>query len=237
MARPKENKVLKEIDAIDLYINHRYTISEISTLSGKHPQTIKRYFEDHDVGIIGKGKNGSKKHLCVCNICEQSFYGKKNKKYCSTKCTNIFQNQRLKSKPLYLYNSLKQGAKKRNIYVDFTPKTFEKWYINQLKVQDNKCSITGVILRSPSEGKHLRKVSVDRVDSSKGYYPENCRLICLGLQYLKNDFSLEETLSFIQEVKTEKRAVKIDGVPASNKGYPAVFKGKKYIALHEDVLV
>ena len=44
-------------------------------------------------------------------------------------------------------------------------------------------------------------VSVDRIDSSKGYIQGNVELVCLCINYAKNSFSKDEMLDFIKKIK------------------------------------
>ena len=50
--------------------------------------------------------------------------------------------------------------------------------------------------------KSLKKASLDRIDSSKGYIEGNVEFICQGINLAKKDYTKEETVSFIKEIKT-----------------------------------
>lgn len=52
--------------------------------------------------------------------------------------------------------------------------------------QNNKCAYLGTeMIWRPKSG--IYKMSIDRIDSSKGYIPSNCQLVCDGINRLKSD--------------------------------------------------
>jgi len=46
----------------------------------------------------------------------------------------------------------------------------------------------------------LKTVSVDRIDSSKGYVPGNVQLVCKWVNLAKQDYSNEDMLAVLKEV-------------------------------------
>jgi hypothetical protein len=50
----------------------------------------------------------------------------------------------------------------------------------------------------------MTKASLDRIDSTKGYIKGNVEFVCLAINYAKNKFSKEDTLTFLNEIKAPK---------------------------------
>jgi len=67
--------------------------------------------------------------------------------------------------------------------------------------QGGRCPYTGIelILRPARKrgGKDPYQASVDRIDSSLGYTPGNIEFVALWVNYAKNSWSREETMSFL----------------------------------------
>lgn len=49
--------------------------------------------------------------------------------------------------------------------------------------------------------------SVDRIDSSKGYVKDNIEFISIGVNYLKNEYSKQQTIDFIEQVIKNKTSL------------------------------
>lgn len=87
----------------------------------------------------------------------------------------------------------------REIKMDITPQDIKNQYIKQ----DGKCYYTGVDLILPKNfivAVHEDVVSVDRIDSSKGYTPENIQLVNKKINNMKNVFSSEEFIAICHKV-------------------------------------
>lgn len=95
------------------------------------------------------------------------------------------------------------NAKKRAVATD---KEFDLdvVYINELfKVQLGKCALSGVdmFFATRTEDKSLYQVSIDRIDNTKGYIKGNVQLVALGINYMRNDFTVADAITFIEDVK------------------------------------
>lgn len=78
---------------------------------------------------------------------------------------------------------------------------------NQWDKQNGKCPYTGWELDNPQSTRqadqalhHIRRASVDRIDSSMGYTKENIQFVCLMAQYAKHTFTPNELLLFCRAV-------------------------------------
>lgn len=50
------------------------------------------------------------------------------------------------------------------------------------------------------EGRVNTNLSVDRIDSTKGYSKENVQLVCMAANQMKNDLSMEEFVEMCEAV-------------------------------------
>jgi len=80
-------------------------------------------------------------------------------------------------------------------------------YLRQVWVQQNGiCPYTGIkMLLPPSSSKYhkinsLKKASLDRIDSRRGYVRGNVEFVCLAINYAKNKHTKNEMLDFINDV-------------------------------------
>jgi hypothetical protein len=74
------------------------------------------------------------------------------------------------------------------------PMKITKAFIEELyNKQDGKCYYTGLKMKIQSElNKDLMIMSLDRIDSSKGYVEDNVVLCCWGINLLKGQHSVSE---------------------------------------------
>jgi hypothetical protein len=120
-------------------------------------------------------KNTSKKTY-VCKDCAK----KKNRKYKNTE-TGYKNN---------LWNNLVGNAKRRNIPVLICKEDIDLIY----KEQKGLCAVTGMPMEYVSgvESKNSFAVSVDRIDSNKGYTKDNVRLVCARVNLIKMEMEDEQ---------------------------------------------
>lgn len=79
----------------------------------------------------------------------------------------------------YLYHTKRQECRKKAIPFDLT----KEWYRGQL---EKGCAVTDLPFRLTAQGKpNPYSPSVDRIDPSKGYLKNNCRLVLYGVNSLK----------------------------------------------------
>ena len=96
------------------------------------------------------------------------------------------------------WNSLKGGAKERNLEVAITKQDV----IDLWKKQKGLCSVTGLPMEKVKAKqttragyKNLYRASVDRIDSQKGYTLDNIRMVCSHVNIMKMDLT-DEQLKF-----------------------------------------
>jgi hypothetical protein len=54
------------------------------------------------------------------------------------------------------------------------------------------------------KGKHSTNISIDRIDSNKGYTKDNIQLVCAYVNIMKSDKSIEELKYFCQCILNNK---------------------------------
>lgn len=64
------------------------------------------------------------------------------------------------------------------------------------KKQEGRCAITGVKFSLTGGPRRIDQASLDRIDSSKDYVTGNVWIVCLGVNFLKNSFALEDVIRF-----------------------------------------
>lgn len=86
-------------------------------------------------------------------------------------------------------NQLKRSAKKRRLEITITKQ--ELW--DKFLKQDQKCALTGVDLKFDScVRKRDGNASLDRIDSSKGYYTDNVQWVHKIVNVMKQDLDEKE---------------------------------------------
>lgn len=157
----------------------------------------------------------------VCNKCGESavdkFY-KTNKKYCKV-CTSARSNERyhsLKSEDKAAYRERSRLWQTNNIFqqrflaarsrarakgIDFN---ITKDYIVELyEKQGGKCFYSGIPLSKRLNDRHV--LSIDRVDSDKGYVADNVVISCAIVNSMKNDMTKDEFTSIIESIYQNQR--------------------------------
>ena len=69
--------------------------------------------------------------------------------------------------------------------------------------QEGKCALSGIIMTIIGErgsDDYWKSVSLDRINSSKGYVEGNVQLVCTGVNYMKKDMSDSTFISFCKKV-------------------------------------
>tara|TARA_B100001093_G_scaffold519955_1_gene611684 strand:+ start:1222 stop:1617 length:396 start_codon:yes stop_codon:yes gene_type:complete len=84
------------------------------------------------------------------------------------------------------------------------PIEVDVWYVYQIGVKQNwKCAIKGVPLEFVNNGKYWRGkkcnrevMTIDRIDSTKGYVKGNVQLLCCEANVWKADFSHDQLMQY-----------------------------------------
>ena len=104
------------------------------------------------------------------------------------------------------FNHFKRNAKKRNI--DWSEELTIDYLYNLLLKQDKKCALTGLdidlteLRKSSNVAFEFMTASLDRIDSSIGYYQGNVQFISIAMNHMKNvmsDSEVKELLNIIRK--------------------------------------
>jgi hypothetical protein len=95
------------------------------------------------------------------------------------------------------YLSLCDRAKRNGLIVDITKQDLYDLWDNQ----QGKCALSGIEMTYISNcGRIPTNVSVDRIDSSKGYIKGNVQLVCMAVNQMKNDLDTQTLLMFCNAI-------------------------------------
>lgn len=102
----------------------------------------------------------------------------------------------------WLRLQLKKSAKARGLA--WHPEITTAWIHAQFEKQDGKCFYTGIPFAIVEAKRGIRRPSLDRLDSSKGYEPSNLVLCLCAVNYMKNDYTLEEFSALLEDIRTHR---------------------------------
>lgn len=101
-------------------------------------------------------------------------------------------------------NGAIRRSKKFNRYIDINI----DYLLYLWEKQKGKCAVTGYDMTFDFyKGRVNSNVSLDRIDSSKGYTKDNVQLVCMVINQMKNDLNMNEFVNICRDIvkcKTEK---------------------------------
>lgn len=160
------------------------------------------------IKLLDERKNNNRYWLCECecgNIKEirASHLLKGHSKSCGcswhNKNKDNFNWKGYGDIPLDFFNSIKRGAESRKLEFNITIEYL--WSI--LEKQKHRCALSGIKLMFSTTRKNknkIRTMSVDRIDSSKGYVEGNIQWVHKTINIMKNKLSDEEFIMFCKNV-------------------------------------
>lgn len=146
--------------------------------------------------------------VCECELCHKEYNvaGKALRGGHSSSCRDCRNTYRFsgeshphwkgyKDIPHAFWNSIITSARQRNI--DFDISIQDAWKL--LERQDFKCALTGLdisIKHIQSRRKQECTASLDRIDSSQGYLPNNVQWVHKTINRMKWDLNQSDFISF-----------------------------------------
>lgn len=155
-----------------------------------------------------------------CSVCGKNFHLKKSQRdkrklepACSRDCRAKYLKKAYSgvSNPnaypshldaffAYKVGHIKSAAKQRKLAVTVTAEYLRSVY----DAQNGLCCYSGIPMKLHSENEgnqpDLDTLSVDRIDSKKGYVPGNIALCCNAINKMKGSASVEETSTFVEKI-------------------------------------
>lgn len=186
-------------DVQKFYKNNRNWCKKCLTI--KYRESTRIYAAKHvaqtTARLVERSTNPKQCRLCPEN--NLTKFSKFNFHYC-TKCMSIKQ---LSIKHLELkqgnytkfFKRILSGAKIRSLSKSMEFNLTVEWLENKRKEQNNKCYYTGIEF-NPFKRKHT--LSMDRLDSTKGYTTDNVVLCIWIVNSMKNNSSLEDFKDMIK---------------------------------------
>lgn len=179
-------------------LNKVKVLKQVSVYKKNNPVIIK----SHKMNVFSKKAGRSIE--CKCSNCDNSIFKNKddfnniNKlMYCSKEC----KIKNSKSDYYYYLKQVEKRAKKMGREFDLD-ENFIKDLLEQ--VQCNKCNVSniGIKLYNLKDIKSLyNTASLDRINSNKGYTKDNIQWICLGINYMKLDYTNDELHEILELIK------------------------------------
>jgi hypothetical protein len=181
--------------------NKDKVLKQVAEYNLKNPQLKTKINENKLLNRINK--KAGRIYECKCGECDNIIFVTKkdieenNIKYCSKEC------KKKQNKSDY-YHYLKQIEKRANkINKEFN---LDENFIKELLEvkQKNRCNYSNIEIKlyDKNAKKSLNNsASLDRIDSQKGYTKDNVHWVCLGINYMKLNYSDEETHKLLRLIK------------------------------------
>ncbi len=143
--------------------------------------------------------DGSSRYEHFCKACSREYLRKRRSRIPSAVQT-FDRNARRTRTPASYLSYLRRKIAGRNRPATVTVQNLEEMW----DLQQGRCALTGWNMTfTLGQGRVTTNCSIDRIDSSLGYHPENVWLVCQAANVAKNDLSMDEFLHLCRSV-TEK---------------------------------
>lgn len=149
-----------------------------------HCNDCDQYLLKESFSIDSTNLHGKRGALCtICKKCQRKRYYKERQRLLNDDFAA------LRYKLSQALKGTRRRSKERNTYNDL-----DLEYLMFLwQKQNGKCALTGIDMTYKFYcGRVNSNLSVDRIDSSKGYTKDNVQLVCMAANQMKNDLSQEE---------------------------------------------
>lgn len=176
----------------------------ISRQIARNDLTGKKFGRLTALGLDKDARNKSK-WICLCecgikkSILTASLESGKSKSCgCLHKeiVKNLHQVEKYEEVPLTFLKRIQESAKRRNLECSISVEDIWNIYIKQSK----KCLFTKQKIGFCDDRKKSNHIShtasLDRLDSTKGYIKENCCLVHKDINFMKQNFTVEQFIKY-----------------------------------------
>jgi len=120
----------------------------------------------------------------ICRACRQSRKRKIISESPYAYINSIYSQLAYRRKPTHKFN----------ITTDYLHKLYDK--------QKGICQYSGVTMTHVKDGTgyHLKNISIDRIDNTKGYEEGNIALVCLAVNMMKYTLELDQLIDWCKEI-------------------------------------
>lgn len=133
----------------------------------------------------------------TCISCQSIFETNVNKKVsCSRACSQKWRRDNIYGDK---YTIKHRGASPRNFLLSLSKKKLERrdltidFLLYLYERQKGLCAISGIeMTHITGSGRIPTNISIDRIDSNKGYDENNVQLVCRQVNIMKSELSLDE---------------------------------------------
>ena len=140
----------------------------------------------------------------VCQQCGITFQGHSNVRYCSLKCRQLVNNKtrrdnfsRISNLEFFLKEKLNLAKHRGKYEVTISYEDIKKLW----NEQKGLCALSKIPMTFiKGNGKVPTNISLDRIDSSNPYELGNVQLVCVQVNYMKNDLNKEQFLYWCKEI-------------------------------------
>ena len=128
-------------------------------------------------------------------------------KKCRGEETKKRRKQRYKGDPLRRIlverlSGAKDRCKKKNTFIDLTLEDLQFLW----KKQEGRCAISNIDMTyEMGKGRVHTNVSIDQIEPSRGYTLSNVQLVCMAVNQMKADLSIDKLLEFCEAISANAR--------------------------------
>ena len=180
---------------------HYLLYMKLITLTCTHcKKSFERSLKQYNDHCLRRKHNPFCSQSCACTYRNLHTPKEIRSKYKRFDITSTAGNRKDEYSP-FKYFITKCKERKRDFDIDLS-------YLKELwNTQKGICPYTGLKMdlpnttRNHSSFRSLKKASLDRIDSSKGYIKGNVEFVCLLINFAKNSYDKEDVVNFISELK------------------------------------